>query len=111
MGDELIRQVSERLSSSIRKHDTVARFGGDEFLMILNNMSNINDLQKKVNSIMNIFQKPFVLNMMEYYVTCSAGVSVYPVDGMSQIHWLKMQILQCIILKTKGKMHIHLAHK
>jgi len=81
VGDELIRQVSKRLFSSILQHDTVARFGGDEFLLILNNMSNINDLQKKVNKIMDAFNNPFTLNGMEFFVSCSVGVSVYPVDG------------------------------
>ena len=71
--------------------------------MILNNMSNINDLQKKVNSIMNIFQKPFVLNMMEYYVTCSAGGSVYPVDGNEPDTLVKNADIAMYHSKNKGK--------
>ncbi len=103
MGDELIRQISKRLSGSIRKHDTVARFGGDEFLLILNNMAEINDLQKKVEKIMDIFHEPFLLNKMEYFVTCSAGVSVYPVDGEDSETLVKNADIAMYNSKSNGK--------
>lgn len=103
MGDELIRQISTRLSGSIRTHDTVSRFGGDEFLLILNNMSEIHDLQMKVCKILDIFKEPFVLNEMEYFVTCSAGVSVYPVDGEDSETLIKNADIAMYNSKSSGK--------
>jgi diguanylate cyclase (GGDEF)-like protein len=103
MGDELIRQISDRLTSSIRKHDTVARFGGDEFLLILNNMIEISDLQKKVGKIVDVFREPFILNEMEYFVTCSAGVSVYPVDGEDSETLIKNADIAMYNSKSNGK--------
>lgn len=103
MGDELLKQVSNRLSSSIRKHDTVARFGGDEFLLILNNMIDINDLQNKVGNIMEIFNEPFILDSLEYFVTCSVGVSVYPVDGEDYETLVKNADIAMYNSKNSGK--------
>lgn len=103
MGDELIRQVSNRLSNSICKHDTVARFGGDEFLLILNNMSEVSDLQKKVKRIIDIFLEPFILNEMEYFMTCSAGVSVYPTDGKDLETLIKNADIAMYNSKNNGK--------
>jgi diguanylate cyclase (GGDEF)-like protein len=103
MGDELIRQISKRLSNSVRKHDTVARFGGDEFLLILNNMSEIDDLQNKVKKIMDIFLEPFILNKMEYFVSCSAGISVYPADGEDSETLVKNADIAMYNSKSNGK--------
>jgi diguanylate cyclase (GGDEF)-like protein len=103
VGDDLLRQVAQRLSGSVRKHDTVARFGGDEFLMILNNMSNITDLEKKVQKIMDIFNKPFDLHGTEYFITCSAGVSVYPADGEDAGSLVKNADIAMYHSKNSGK--------
>lgn len=102
-GDELIRQVSQRLLKSVRKHDTVSRFGGDEFLLILNNLSEVDDLQKKVSIIMQIFSEPFILNEMEYFVSGSIGVSIYPLDGDDADSLIKNADIAMYHSKNNGK--------
>jgi diguanylate cyclase (GGDEF)-like protein len=80
-GDELIVEIATHLSKSLRKSDTVARFGGDEFLIMMNNISHYSDLQKIVSNIMTIFTSPFIIQEQEIFLTASAGVAVYPQDG------------------------------
>jgi len=103
IGDELIQQVARRISDFIDKEDTVARFGGDEFLLILNNASEINELDKKVAKFLRLFNQPFVLKGIEFFVTCSAGVAVYPTDGEDSEHLLKNADMAMYNVKNKGK--------
>lgn len=86
-GDELLQEVSQRLSDCARESDTVARLGGDEFLLILED-DNANDVQRREMSIRQIgerilksFSRPFVLDGHELNVTPSLGFAVYPKDG------------------------------
>lgn len=75
-GDELLEAVAKRLRNLIRESDTVARMGGDEFTLIL--PDSVADVAER---IVEVFQKPFVLDGHEQHVTASVGLSIYPVDG------------------------------
>jgi diguanylate cyclase (GGDEF)-like protein len=103
IGDELIQQVSQRVSGTLHKEDTVARFGGDEFLLILNNFTDINDLDKRVAAILDLFSVPFILKGVEFFITCSAGVAVYPTDGEDSEQLLKNADMAMYNVKSKGK--------
>jgi diguanylate cyclase (GGDEF)-like protein len=83
-GDQLLQAVAQRLSSAVRESDTVARLGGDEFVVILPGL----DPDKATFEIMNVitrvresFLSPFRLGDQTPTLTCSIGVSVYPVDA------------------------------
>ena len=80
-GDELLKQVADQLSTGLRKSDTVCRFGGDEFLILLNNISSRDDIITVVNKIMELFNQVFILKGQEFFISASAGVSIYPEDG------------------------------
>ncbi|EMS73950.1 diguanylate cyclase (GGDEF) domain protein [Ruminiclostridium cellobioparum subsp. termitidis CT1112] len=80
-GDALIKEVAQRLERCLRETDTVARFGGDEFLIMINNIPDDKDITKIVMKIMGLFERPIHLFGQEFFITGSAGVSVYPVDG------------------------------
>lgn len=80
-GDYLLKEVSNGLSKRIRKTDTVARFGGDEFIILLNNIDNHNDISKIADNIMRVFSKPFIINGQEVFITASGGIATYPIDG------------------------------
>ena len=80
-GDVLLCEVADRLSSRIRRSDTIARFGGDEFIIMINNITDGRDMMKIAGNIMSLFQKPFNINGKEINITASAGLSIYPVDG------------------------------
>ena len=102
-GDELICLVVQRIGQSLDQQDMVARFGGDEFMLILKNVSDIDALDQKAAKLLSLFQTPFVLNGMEFFVTCSAGVAVYPTDGETPEHLLKNADIAMYNVKNKGK--------
>ena len=80
-GDYLLRDVARSLKSSVRKSDTVARFGGDEFMIMISGVDHQEDLYNIADDIMAIFSNPFHIYGHEFLVTASAGISSYPEDG------------------------------
>lgn len=81
LGDELLVKVAQRLSNSIRDYDTVSRFGGDEFVIILNQFSHTKDIVRIMDKIMRDINKPFCFEDRELFITISAGIALYPQDG------------------------------
>jgi diguanylate cyclase (GGDEF)-like protein/PAS domain S-box-containing protein len=80
-GDELLREVAKRLSSSIREEDTVSRFGGDEFVVLLPEVDDLTDVATIATKILNEIRAPFRVQNEPLLVTASIGGSVYPADG------------------------------
>lgn len=81
VGDLLLQSVSERLQGCIRDADTLARMGGDEFTIILSNISNIEAIETITRRAVDAISAPFKLANRELFVTVSIGVSLYPADG------------------------------
>jgi len=84
VGDQLLRQVSQRLAGSVRAADTVGRLGGDEFAIVLSNLTNPDDASVVAEKIMAHFNQPFRLDGSEIFVTTSIGITLYPKDGSEQ---------------------------
>ncbi len=81
MGDKLLMVVGECLSELVRKSDTVARVGGDEFLVLLPQIAKIEDATKVARKVLEAFRKPFVIDSYHIRVTTSIGIALYPEDG------------------------------
>nr|MDJ0841154.1 diguanylate cyclase [Acidobacteriota bacterium] len=81
VGDLLLQEVSSRLSSCVRQEDTVARLGGDEFLIILEEVSEMNDVRVATRKVLAQFARPFHLDGHEVIISQSIGISIYPDDG------------------------------
>ena len=81
VGDELLKDMGERLRQVLRDGDTVARLGGDEFVLILNDQTRDDVIFRAMQRINAKLNEPFVIDGKELYVTCSAGISLYPQDG------------------------------
>jgi diguanylate cyclase (GGDEF)-like protein/PAS domain S-box-containing protein len=80
-GDALLRQVASRLSSLLRKYDTLARFGGDEFVLLMPRVQETSEVATVAEKIVRQFSQPFKLEGQEFFVTTSVGISVFPDDG------------------------------
>ncbi len=81
VGDTLLKAVAERVRRCVREGDTVARFGGDEFTLLIPKIENIEDAAKIALKINETLKIPFFVNERELFVTTSIGVSIFPADG------------------------------
>lgn len=79
--DALIKVVSDKLRTIVRQSDTVSRFGGDEFLIIANNLSSEHDITIIIRNIMAVLHEPFFMDGQEFALATSAGIAMYPFDG------------------------------
>lgn len=81
VGDQFLIQIANRLSANLRASDTVARFGGDEFILVLENISNIDAIKPITEKILKSIAEPYRINDHICQVTTSIGISIYPMDG------------------------------
>lgn len=104
VGDELLQQVSSRLKKCLREGDTLARFGGDEFTLLLPKISNRKtDVNKIADKIIHVLKAPFVIDNHELYVSASVGVSMYPKDGDNMDTLIKNADIAMYYVKGQGK--------
>ncbi len=80
-GDLMLAQVGERLRQRTRHSDTVARMGGDEFIIVLRNASSSECVGRVAQEIVASLSQPFLLEDRKVYVTVSLGIVLYPLDG------------------------------
>ncbi len=81
IGDQLLIQLTQRLSSSVRSGDTIARFGGDEFAILLDDIASEKDISLLAKKILDTLAPSFTVQGHESQVTASIGVSIFPSDG------------------------------
>jgi diguanylate cyclase (GGDEF)-like protein len=81
VGDSLLRAVAGRLGSCLRKEDTVARAGGDEFVIVLGELHSADDAVLICDKVLKGLSQPFAVERHALSISCSIGVSVYPKDG------------------------------
>ena len=82
IGDKLLVEIGSRLQSQVRESDTVARVGGDEFILLLNDVD-VDGVVRVASKILSAIVKPYALRSYELAVTPSIGVAMYPDDGAS----------------------------
>ncbi len=80
-GDELLQIVAQRLQGNMRKSDTLARIGGDEFVVVLGGLSVDEGVSSAADKLLSIISRPFHIYEQELFLTASIGVAVYPADG------------------------------
>ncbi|MCL2874826.1 MAG: EAL domain-containing protein [Betaproteobacteria bacterium] len=83
-GDALIIAASERLASLLREGDTLARISGDEFALLLPEITSHADALSLASRILQEFSRPFGLDRREFFISTSIGIAIYPSDGESE---------------------------
>lgn len=88
-GDQLLRQVADRLQSVLRAHDQLSRFGGDEFVVIVNDIQANADAELVANRLLRSLAEPFHVGPTQIYSSASIGIALYPDDADSTDGLLK----------------------
>ena len=89
IGDSVLVQASMRIQSQIRDSDILARFGGDEFTLILPNVKNSTAIERVAQNIIENLKKPFIIGDETLYISASIGITLYPEDGEDEQTLLK----------------------
>jgi diguanylate cyclase (GGDEF)-like protein/PAS domain S-box-containing protein len=84
VGDSMLCSVAERLKSLVRDSDTVARMGGDEFLVLLSDISHEEDAARVAEKIVDTIGEPYLINGQELRTSPSIGISIYPQDAADE---------------------------
>tara|TARA_R110002072_G_scaffold13418_12_gene56263 strand:+ start:22121 stop:24274 length:2154 start_codon:yes stop_codon:yes gene_type:complete len=103
MGDRLLQAVGQRLENTLRKGDTLARFGGDEFALILPQISRPEDAGTIAEKVLGELKDPFKIDEHELYVSGSIGIAVYPEAGETMDSLIKSADLAMYCVKDRGK--------
>jgi diguanylate cyclase (GGDEF)-like protein/PAS domain S-box-containing protein len=103
VGDDLLKQVAERLKKALRSEDTLARISGDEFIVILENLPSSDNVTTVLHKIMAAFKAPFSLEQREIVTTCSVGISVFPSDGETSDELLRNADVAMYRAKEEGR--------
>jgi diguanylate cyclase (GGDEF)-like protein len=111
VGDLLLKAATERLNTALRKGDTVARFGGDEFVLILPDLKVIEDAIQVAQKIVDSFCKPFLVDTHQLTVTTSIGIALYPNDGTDEVMLLKNADIAMYQAKQAGRSQYQLYKK
>src|SRR5438128_11579126 len=81
MGDVMLREIATRLKASVREGDVVARVGGDEFTIVLQELATRQDAASMAQKVLRAVAEPVQVDGHRLYITTSIGITVYPDDG------------------------------
>ena len=103
LGDQLLRAVGTRLESSLRAMDTVARMGGDEFVLVLSDHKSAQSVSGELQRIVESFSQPFSVDGKDIFITASVGVALYPQDAQDPESLMKYAELAMYRAKESGR--------
>jgi diguanylate cyclase (GGDEF)-like protein/PAS domain S-box-containing protein len=106
-GDRLLKKVVDRVGKQLRKSDTIARMGGDEFIVVLSKVQAPEDAAHTARNLLEIFSDPFELDQQEIYTSASVGISLYPIDGVTTETLLKNADIAMYHAKQHGRNSFH----
>jgi diguanylate cyclase (GGDEF)-like protein len=109
-GDDILIVIAKRLKSALRQSDTLsmtsgdtARYGGDEFILLLEDFSDIKDVESASDRILQEVNKPITLNDHQFKPGCSIGISIYPDDAQSVSNLIRQADIALYQAKQSGK--------
>ncbi len=110
VGDILLKSVASLFQRILRKEDIIARIGGDEFNIILENIKNEEDVLKVAHNLIEAIKEPIVIENHFCYISLSIGVALYPKDGMDKITLTKNADSAMYEVKNNGRNGVMLYH-
>jgi len=103
VGDQLLQAVSQRLQRCVREGDTLARIGGDEFTLLLPEISSVSDSEQVAEKIIATLKRPFSIEGHEFFISASIGIAHYPDDGVTMETLIKHADIAMYHVKGNGK--------
>jgi diguanylate cyclase (GGDEF)-like protein len=102
-GDEVLKQVAERLRSATRATDTVGRIGGDEFLLVITELQTTQNAAVVANKVLELLSVPIQCERREARVGASIGIATYPWDSTDIDRLIKLADEAMYKVKSTGK--------
>ena len=106
-GDALLRQVAERLRQSIREADTVSRFGGDEFVVLLNGVTGSGEALQIAQRLLAALRAPCRIGDVELNISCSVGIAMYPDDAADMDELMRHADAAMYEAKASGRDNVY----
>ncbi|MCF8069925.1 MAG: diguanylate cyclase [Desulfobacterales bacterium] len=103
IGDAALQEIANRLAIVVRKSDTIARVGGDEFTIILESIPYTEDVGKVAEKIINVVSAPMNIEAHSFNVTCSIGISIYPENAITYQELVRTADNGMYMAKKKGR--------
>ena len=89
VGDQILQAVAVRLRDCVRESDSIARMGGDEFAILIDDLADEHSIVRSAQAVVAAMSRPIVVGPYELHVTASVGISRYPADGTDPVSLLK----------------------
>ncbi|WP_019528483.1 putative bifunctional diguanylate cyclase/phosphodiesterase [Dasania marina] len=105
--DEMVRTMARRLSRCVRKSDRLARMGGDEFALILDDCRNVEDVALVAQKVIDVLSAPYMIEGAPVIISCSIGVTMYPESGESVDGLLKRANMAMMEAKSERGSQYH----
>lgn len=102
-GDQVLLETTERLRGAVRSADTIARMGGDEFVVVMEDITSITDVEQCANTLVNRFSPEMLVEGNQLHVSASVGVCVYPDFAGDARHLLKWADAAMHAAKESGR--------
>jgi diguanylate cyclase (GGDEF)-like protein/PAS domain S-box-containing protein len=110
IGDELLQAISKRIMSHLRKGDTLARAGGDEYMILLPQAGQRQAAEEIAHKVLSELRQPFVIEGHELFVTVSIGIALYPEHGENGETLIRRADIAMYQVKARGKDGYELYH-
>jgi diguanylate cyclase (GGDEF)-like protein len=109
VGDILLQQVAGRMTDAVRREDSVARIGGDEFVVVLSEVPRKEDAEAVARKLLSELARPYTIDGHAANVSASVGVSLYPADGVEPQALLARADAAMYAIKQQGKNGVRFA--
>lgn len=110
-GDELLIKMVERINHRLKEQDTLARIGGDEFVILVELVKSKNNIENLCEALLETISKEFIINGRPQYVSSSIGIALYPQDGITPDSLLSNADMAMYDAKNNGKNAYRFYHR